>query len=452
VPDRSHLSIGEVLSLLRDEFPDVTISKIRFLESQGLVDPERTPSGYRKFYEHDVDRLRWILRQQRENFLPLKVIKGRLTDQDDDESGGLEGSEMDGNGSGAPDAVPVRPSGAGAGDSDAEYPDPPAAPGVDSPGGRYGQASLPDAREGSEWVASGAPPRGAGPVSLPSPAVGDSNAAPGMAEDTDDLSGRQPAGSWPAAPSGSGASGPPAGGTGSGVPSGAGVAPGADVAPGAGVAPGPDVAFGGGVPSGVGVPPGAGDGPPGGGPPGGGQAGVGGGAAGGGQAGAGGGPPGGGQAGAGGGRPGVPGTWPGAGSAAGAQRLLPADEEADSFTLEELMSRSGLDQSQVEELTRFGLISPASSSGGERYYDADSVAIAAVSAGFARHGVEARHLRGWRNSAEREVSLFEQVVVPLLRQRNPQARHQAGVTLDELAELGASLREILVRRALRQVH
>ena len=58
--------------------PDVTISKIRFLESQGLLDPERTPSGYRKFYDADIERLRWILRQQRENFLPLKVIKDRL--------------------------------------------------------------------------------------------------------------------------------------------------------------------------------------------------------------------------------------------------------------------------------------------------------------------------------------------------------------------------------------
>ena len=76
--ERPYLSIGEVLSLLKDEFPDVTISKIRFLESQGLLDPERTASGYRKFYEPDVDRLRWILRQQREHFLPLKVIKGRL--------------------------------------------------------------------------------------------------------------------------------------------------------------------------------------------------------------------------------------------------------------------------------------------------------------------------------------------------------------------------------------
>lgn len=75
-----HLSIGEVLSLLQDEFPDVTISKIRFLESQGLIDPERTPSGYRKFYESDIERLRWILVQQREHFLPLKVIKDRLED------------------------------------------------------------------------------------------------------------------------------------------------------------------------------------------------------------------------------------------------------------------------------------------------------------------------------------------------------------------------------------
>ena len=81
---RSYLSIGDVLTLLRQEFPDVTISKIRFLESQGLVNPERTPSGYRKFYEHDVERLRWVLRQQREHFLPLKVIKDRL---DEDSNG-----------------------------------------------------------------------------------------------------------------------------------------------------------------------------------------------------------------------------------------------------------------------------------------------------------------------------------------------------------------------------
>ena len=76
-----HHSIGEVLSLLKEEHPDVTISKIRFLESQGLIDPERTPSGYRKFYQGDIDRLRWILTQQRDNFLPLKVIKRRLGEE-----------------------------------------------------------------------------------------------------------------------------------------------------------------------------------------------------------------------------------------------------------------------------------------------------------------------------------------------------------------------------------
>ena len=79
---RTYLSIGDVLTLLREEFPDVTISKIRFLESQGLVNPERSPSGYRKFFEHDVERLRWVLRQQREHFLPLKVIRDRLADGD----------------------------------------------------------------------------------------------------------------------------------------------------------------------------------------------------------------------------------------------------------------------------------------------------------------------------------------------------------------------------------
>jgi DNA-binding transcriptional MerR regulator len=73
-----HLSIGEVLEHLRGEFPDVTISKIRFLESQGLIDPERTPSGYRKFSEDDLERLRWILGQQRDHFLPLRIIRERL--------------------------------------------------------------------------------------------------------------------------------------------------------------------------------------------------------------------------------------------------------------------------------------------------------------------------------------------------------------------------------------
>jgi DNA-binding transcriptional MerR regulator len=84
VAKRAHASIGDVLNQLRDEFPDITISKIRFLESQGLIDPERTPSGYRKFYPADVERLRFILREQREHFLPLKVIRERLEQIDKD--------------------------------------------------------------------------------------------------------------------------------------------------------------------------------------------------------------------------------------------------------------------------------------------------------------------------------------------------------------------------------
>lgn len=72
-------SIGEVINLLREDFPDVSVSKIRFLESQGLIDPDRSDSGYRQFVEEDVARLRFILQQQRDHFLPLKVIKSKLT-------------------------------------------------------------------------------------------------------------------------------------------------------------------------------------------------------------------------------------------------------------------------------------------------------------------------------------------------------------------------------------
>ena len=72
------LTIGEVLVRLRDEFPDISISKIRFLETNGLVSPERTASGYRKFSLVDVERLRYVLRMQRDHFLPLRVIKEHI--------------------------------------------------------------------------------------------------------------------------------------------------------------------------------------------------------------------------------------------------------------------------------------------------------------------------------------------------------------------------------------
>jgi DNA-binding transcriptional MerR regulator len=71
-------SIGEVLNRLKDEFEDITISKIRFLEAEGLINPDRTESGYRKFADGDIDRLRYVLRAQRDRYLPLKVIKDEL--------------------------------------------------------------------------------------------------------------------------------------------------------------------------------------------------------------------------------------------------------------------------------------------------------------------------------------------------------------------------------------
>ncbi|MFE1030080.1 MerR family transcriptional regulator [Streptomyces sp. NPDC058818] len=76
--DSGLMSIGAVLNALRDEFPDVTISKIRFLESEGLVEPRRTQAGYRKFSAHDVERLGQVLRMQRDHYLPLKVIREHL--------------------------------------------------------------------------------------------------------------------------------------------------------------------------------------------------------------------------------------------------------------------------------------------------------------------------------------------------------------------------------------
>lgn len=81
-PARAYLSIGEVLAKLRPEFPDVTISKIRFLEAEGLVEPQRTSSGYRKFGHDEIQRLRYVLSAQRDRYLPLRVIKEHLDAMD----------------------------------------------------------------------------------------------------------------------------------------------------------------------------------------------------------------------------------------------------------------------------------------------------------------------------------------------------------------------------------
>jgi DNA-binding transcriptional MerR regulator len=95
MPTRNYQSIGEVLVSVKTEFPDITISKIRFLEAEGLIQPERTPSGYRKFYEKDVERLKHILRMQRDEYLPLKVIKDRLLKKETGQDAAQEEDEGD---------------------------------------------------------------------------------------------------------------------------------------------------------------------------------------------------------------------------------------------------------------------------------------------------------------------------------------------------------------------
>ena len=74
----SYFSIGKLVKLLEADFPDISVSKVRFLESKGLISPERSTSGYRRYSEKDVNQLRWVLSLQRDHFLPLKVIKERL--------------------------------------------------------------------------------------------------------------------------------------------------------------------------------------------------------------------------------------------------------------------------------------------------------------------------------------------------------------------------------------
>lgn len=99
------MSIGTVLNVLRDEFPEVTVSKIRFLESEGLIEPRRTPSGYRKFSAGDVERLGHVLRMQRDHYLPLKVIREYLEAMERGEAVQLPvlGRQRDG------EAVPTAP-------------------------------------------------------------------------------------------------------------------------------------------------------------------------------------------------------------------------------------------------------------------------------------------------------------------------------------------------------
>ncbi len=103
-PARSYLGIGEVLAQLRADFPDISVSKIRFLEAEGLIEPARSPSGYRRFGTADVERLRYILTAQRDQYLPLRVIKERLVPADRAQAGRAAAAPRAGQ---PPDSRPV---------------------------------------------------------------------------------------------------------------------------------------------------------------------------------------------------------------------------------------------------------------------------------------------------------------------------------------------------------
>ncbi len=345
--ERTYLSIGEVLSLLQAEFPDVTISKIRFLESQGLLDPERTPSGYRKFYDTDVERLRWILRQQRENFLPLKVIKGRLLGQRDDSEDGGDGDGFQ------PDTAGEGPVGV----------DPTAV------------AAKPVAPESPATAPAASPPAAAVPVA-PEPVVAEPVAAePVRAEAGQVLPAKAPVVQAQTVQ---------------------GQTKAVEVEPQAAEPRAPDEPKA---------------------------------------------------------------AEPQAGPPARELRHqpprrrlsvtdLPLPLSGASLTLEELASASGQSPDHIRDLERAGFIMGRSVAD-VVYYDEECLSVAELMGGFARFGIEPRHLRIYKNSAEREAGLFQQVIVPLLKQRNPEARQRAIDALEELSQLGERLRTTMLRQAIK---
>jgi DNA-binding transcriptional MerR regulator len=383
VADRSYLSIGQVLDLLKREFPDLTISKIRFLESQGLLDPERTPSGYRKFYEPDVERLRFILRAQHDQYLPLKVIRGRLggeTADDEAQDGAVAADHV---ADAQPAAVGAAPRSGGA---------------SGSAGGVAGAAAAGSARSGSAAERLATPAAGGtrGQTAHPS---GPRNGGDTGSDDAGVAAGGA-AGAGPGPASGSGSAS--ASGSGSASASGSG----SGSASGGGAAPGGSGGAGGRTRGGDTAARGA-DGA----------------------------------------------TRAGQGPLSPRLELVPTAEvgvapDPISVTIEELAEASGLSLAEVTELERFGLLAGRRVAGAV-YYDGDCLEIALLAATFRGFGVEARHLRMYRTAVEREAGFFEQVVTPMLKQRNPQARVQAVETLLELSRLGHRMRAAVLRQALR---
>ncbi len=118
------------------------------------------------------------------------------------------------------------------------------------------------------------------------------------------------------------------------------------------------------------------------------------------------------------------------------------------LSADELCAKAAISAAQLASLVEYGIIQ-ARGSGAQGSYSSDSVDLATIAGKLMTSGVDARHLRGWRQSVEREAALFEQLVTPLLRQRNPASRRRAIETLDELSVLGGQLRGALMSSALR---
>jgi hypothetical protein len=119
-----------------------------------------------------------------------------------------------------------------------------------------------------------------------------------------------------------------------------------------------------------------------------------------------------------------------------------------ALTRKELCEQSGLGESEVADLEKFGLLTRRSM-GHVEYYDEEALVVARLAGGFGRYGIEPRHLRMYKVSAEREAGLFEQLITPLLKQRRAAAREEAVEMLEELAELADDLRAVMVRASLR---
>ena len=370
-----HLSIGEVLAMVQQDFPDVTISKIRFLESQGLIAPERTGSGYRKFYEADIERLRWILHQQRDNFLPLKVIKNMLeqgvdqydpmgdqptlwstttdldlldpsTVQDDEDDEDEDDTSLsDEAAAGAERMSPAHPAVASATQRS-----------EDSTSAQRSRALLPEARNAQRDAdlatettsTSGEPVTESNRPAHATPA----DVVAALQEDPR-IKGRSRKGS--SASNGDGSSS----------------------------------------------------------------------------------------------------AHSESSEAARSGRGKPARKKKSSasdtlLSAEELCELCSISEDLLAGLEQYGLVVPGFM-GGRPTYDGEAVEVAHFAARYAELGVEPRHLRMYKVSAEREAGFVEQLVVPLMKQRNPASRQQAAERCDELLAMGAELHAALLQRQLSQI-